>query len=301
MSEIDRPIFLIGTGRSGTTLSLNLLSLHPDLAWYSNLTHRFPARPQLAAYSRVRDIPFLKDIFARRNDYPHPVESYAILDYATLGVFTEPRLLSARDVSQEARHRYQALVRSHLRWQGKSRFLQKTTGFPRIAYLNEIFPDSKFIHVIRDGREVAASMLRVDWWDGTLDSWGWGDMDPSYLLEYEESGRAPIVLAAIVWKTLMGHLTRATRSLPTDRTMDLPYDRLLSDPRGTMERVREFAGLRPSRVFAARVEEVPIRETRDKWRTLDSRSQGLLEDSLREDLVHYGFIDQEIPGRPQKS
>ena len=39
---IDRPIFVIGSQRGGTTAILRRLSLHPDLAWLSNVTKRFP-------------------------------------------------------------------------------------------------------------------------------------------------------------------------------------------------------------------------------------------------------------------
>ena len=40
--QIDRPVFVIGTGRSGTTLFHEPMAYHPQLAWFSNWSRRYP-------------------------------------------------------------------------------------------------------------------------------------------------------------------------------------------------------------------------------------------------------------------
>jgi len=40
--------------------------------------------------------------------------------------------------------------------QKKPVFIHKYTGWSRIAFFKEIFPEARFVHVIRDGRAVAA-------------------------------------------------------------------------------------------------------------------------------------------------
>ena len=54
--RLRSPIFIIGCGRSGTTIVYDLLCEHPDLAWFSNYAQRWPAVPQLAALSRARRV-----------------------------------------------------------------------------------------------------------------------------------------------------------------------------------------------------------------------------------------------------
>ena len=50
------PVFIVGCGRSGTTIVYELLCEHPDFAWFSSYAERWPAFPQLEALTRLRDI-----------------------------------------------------------------------------------------------------------------------------------------------------------------------------------------------------------------------------------------------------
>ena len=47
------------------------------------------------------------------------------------------------------------------------------------------------------------SLLNVDWWDGSMESWWWDDMSPDYSDEYERNGTSKESLAAISWKTML--------------------------------------------------------------------------------------------------
>ena len=212
---IDSPILLLGTGRSGTTLALNLLACHPDLAWSSQYTNHFPRVPQLSVLSRVLDVDMVRHRLPRQwRLTPTPSEPYMLLNHLTDRVFTEPRSLSQADVTANARKLYRHNVRQHLHWQGKARYLQKHTGFPRTSYLRQIFADARFVHVHRDGRSVANSLLHVAFFDGTMASWMWGPMRPEFEQEYLASGKSRVVLAAIWWKTLVDAIEEAMSELP---------------------------------------------------------------------------------------
>jgi hypothetical protein len=54
---IDRPIFVIGMDRSGTSVISEIMSLHGDLGWISNYNHRFRQLPQLSLLNRITQIP----------------------------------------------------------------------------------------------------------------------------------------------------------------------------------------------------------------------------------------------------
>lgn len=55
--HIDQPIFIIGCPRSGTTVALEIMALHPQLAWVSNYINRFPNRLQLSSLNRIYELP----------------------------------------------------------------------------------------------------------------------------------------------------------------------------------------------------------------------------------------------------
>ena len=116
---INRPVFILGTGRSGTTLFLNVWAFHPDFAWFSNFSERFPGYPSVAFLSRIHDIPMADRLFPRSSRYfPRPVESYSMLNYCTDSVFTAPKMLNSSDVTESTCQRYRAIVEDYMRIQG---------------------------------------------------------------------------------------------------------------------------------------------------------------------------------------
>ena len=71
----------------------------------------------------------------------------------------------------------------------RNRLLIKITGWPRIGYLNEIFSDAKFIHILRDGRAVANSLINVEFWRGWQcpQNWRFGRLTEKQQKEWEDS------------------------------------------------------------------------------------------------------------------
>jgi hypothetical protein len=222
---------------------------------------------------------------------PQPTENYRLVRWATDGVFTIPRALTPQDVTDKAAQRMRYLVHQHLKGQGKSRFVMKFTGFPRVAYLNEIFPDALFIHVVRDGRAVASSLVRAPFWRGEA-SWGWGEMGEEFRKEYLDAGKNELILAAISWKMLMRHLVAACEHIPSGRFLQMRYDKLITNPLGRMREIAEFCQLPNSELFERRVTACPLISNDKKWRKLlTPEEQRQLEHSLRPALETYGFED----------
>lgn len=287
---IDRPIFFLGVPRSGTTLTLAMMACHPELAWASQFTNRFPTRPELALYSRILDFGLVRRALPREWPIvPRPSEPYTLLNHLTDHAFTQPRLLGVEDVTPEVAARFRHSVGLHLHWQGKSRYLQKHTGFPRTEYLRAIFPDGRFVHILRDGRAVATSLTQVGFFDGTEDSWWWGSMRAEYEEEYRRSGKSAVVLAAITWKTLVDLIEPAMAELPQGQGLTMRYDDLLARPEETIEQVGRFCGVELVPSFWERMAQIQVRGSDDKWKQLPNEDRRLLEASLESHLQRLGF------------
>ena len=207
----------------------------------------------------------------------------------TGGLFVEKGLLDPElDTAVLARYRRHAAA--VLRWQGKSRFLHKHTGFARVGFLRGVDPTGQFIHVLRDGRAVVNSLLNVEWWDGSLDSWWWGPMPEGYVEQFERADRDPMVLAALVWLRLTELIEQELQVLPPAQLMTLRYDQFVKAPVESLGKICAFTGLEEAPVFLSRVRRFKVRDADQGWQRKLSTSQiDALNRLLGERLEAYGF------------
>jgi hypothetical protein len=122
MPESNKPIFIIGAPRSGTTFLTKLLSQHSGLKSFYE--------PRL--------------IWRYGND-------------------SKSDILAASDVSPKIRKHITEYFTNHTLKCGKTRFLEKTpSNSLRLSFINDLFPNCKFIHIIRNGYDVSLS-IRENW------------------------------------------------------------------------------------------------------------------------------------------
>lgn len=152
MSSSTGPIFVLGCGRSGTTLLRLMLNSHPHIAipgetWYFPEVHA-----DRAIISSWPDAEW-RDRLTRR----------------LVGLTVFPELgVSASDLREElesiSRDEWPSVVSSvnlaFARSEGKPRWGDKTPGYVRcLPLIKSLFPDATILHVIRDGRDVVLSFL----------------------------------------------------------------------------------------------------------------------------------------------
>jgi hypothetical protein len=229
---IEKPIFIVGNIRSGTTILYDLAAVHPDVCWFSNYSNRFPKNAYIPLTHRLLDMPLvgrgIKHRIARNNrpkiGVPWPDEGDDI--YHGHAGFGAVRDGVETTLSADMERKLKDKIIQHLRFSGKDRFLSKeTANNRRIELLNKMFPDAFFVHLIRDGRAVAASTLKVSWWNDTHIWWlGYT------AAEWERRGKAPIELAGLYWRRTVEEIRRqkapATWSYGTRnwwRTHGRPY------------------------------------------------------------------------------
>jgi len=190
--KIEKPIFIVGAGRSGTTIFYNLLSTHPEVCWFSNYTDRFLYCKTLPLLHRVLDLPYFGKV-AKKNIMRksglkfniRPTEASRI--YHEYCRFKHNVKTTEKDFHPEIEDKFKETIRRHLILTGKKRFLSKqTANNQRIRLINEMFKDAYFIHMIRDGRAVSNSLLNVKWWND-FDIWWLGKKAPEWVIEGREA------------------------------------------------------------------------------------------------------------------
>lgn len=173
--------------------------------------------------------------------YARPSEAYPFWDAAFPGFSRATRDLVADDMTPVAAKRLRAQVDGVVA-RHRPVPLFKLTGWPRMAFLLAAFPGARFVHLVRDGRAVAASLLQVQWWDGWSgpDRSRHGRLTPEQTELYERSGRSFVALAAFEWQTLMDAMTAARRAVGDGRFLEVRYEDLANDTDAELGRIVRF-------------------------------------------------------------
>lgn len=285
--RISKPIFIVGSGRSGTTILYNLLALHPEVCWFSNLTDRYPQFPILAHFHKLLDAPLIgnsmkQELVRRTRPSIRPSEAGNI--YHSYCGFENSRKTTEDELTAEMEGRFKWLVQEHLKATGKPRFLNKqTANTQRIGLLNRMVPDALYVHIIRDGRAVANSLFRVEWWDPMDIWWLQGKAD-----QWEQMNRSPIELCALHWQRDVQEIL-LHKPLFEDRYLEVRYEELVEDTRGTAGKVVRFCELHESPGFTELLPE-KLQNMNYKWEVqLDEQQKLVLKEAIGEFLTQLGY------------
>jgi Sulfotransferase family len=199
--------FIVGVGRSGTTMLRLMLDAHPDLA--------IPPETHFA--------PDLIDAIEGGASPEQAVEVMtAVRQWGDL--HTEPAAVVARWKALPAfapGPALRAFYEMYAERQGKPRYGEKTPAYVRnMIKIEGAMPEVRFIHVIRDGRDVALSR-----WKRTL-----GDKDP-----------APAGQVAETWQRRIRRAQRHGRKV--SHYLELRYEDLVTDTEPNLRRIAEFLDL----------------------------------------------------------
>ncbi len=145
--RIDRPIFIVGCGRSGTTLLFDIISQHPDVSRSTG----YPDGEDHDGWIRYGNCP-MSGIGNRASD---------VYGSGINGRHYCPHLDSS-DLTNETVDLMRNYVFDAISKGGGKRFLNKQPHLSnKIDYLLGIFPDAKIIHIVRECRLVVASWIMV--------------------------------------------------------------------------------------------------------------------------------------------
>lgn len=299
-------ILVVGTGRCGSTLVTETLARHPEVGFISNIDdklalldlpgrgnprlfrHSAPRAPGMVAFrSRARLIEAARLRVA-------PSEAWNLLDRQVMPHFSNPcRDLVGADLTPAVERRLQRFVERRLAAQRTPHLMLSLTGWPRTRFLTAAFPDARVVHVVRDGRAVAASWLRMGWWDGYRgpDNWFLGPLPGPYQQEWLDSGRSFTLLAGLGWKMLLDAFAAARAEAPAGQWHDLRYEELVADPRSQVKEMLESLALNWTPEFERGFGRCTFENGRlDAYRReLDPGGLSLLDARLADHLDRWGY------------
>lgn len=180
----QKPIFIIGSPRSGTTLLRLILDSHPNISCGPE-TH------------------FLVDLSKIVNARWEQVEAFGF-DKA----YWHQKIASFFDSFQT----------EYAQKRGKQRWAEKTPKYTTmLGFINELFPDSQMIHIIRDGRDVVTSHR---------DRWGY-----------------KVAMRSINdWKRYVTLATEFGKKMPSDRYIEVRYEDLVTQPEDILHGLFDYLG-----------------------------------------------------------
>lgn len=155
------PVFIVGHGRSGTTLLRMMLSAHPKLFISSEGAYICPLRAQISTYGDLRDRRNLEKLHKDLSpwldavNFLNPPAAQNLIEWVDRFGCDERSLITFYG-TWEAR----TLGRHDLAWWGDN----EPSHVFNIPYLERLFPNSRFILMIRDPRDVYASFKTA--WPG---------------------------------------------------------------------------------------------------------------------------------------
>ena len=241
------PVFLIGCGRSGTTILGHVLSLHPHIRYFFEPYHLWAA------------IDPLTDML----NFYHRSEAHYFMNES--------------HCTTEAQLRFQRGFLDRL----DKIVLEKTpVNAVRIGYLKALAPRAKFIHIVRDGVDVACSIERLaltnsykivskpqlnQWWGVKNSKWkvlsqdgasaGYYFDEVAHLEEHRSKG-------AYEWLVSLGEVDRWREELAREkRFCEITYEQLTKNPEATLKKIGGFLNLNFSNTWLETTSEIqPVKQ-----------------------------------------
>lgn len=202
-ADVPAP-FVVGVNRSGTTLMRMMLDAHPDLTMPPE-THFVPELIDVAEAGDATPEALLATITKQRE-----WGDFGLTEEQLLAAFRAIDPLNAGDALRSFYGLYAERA-------GKPRCGEKTPIYVKsIRKIHGALPEAKFVHVIRDGRDVALS------------------------IRDRAVKEHPIPKIAERWVRRIGQARRQSKKLPDGAYMEIRYEQLILDTEPVLRDVCEF-------------------------------------------------------------
>ncbi len=214
----DSPVFIVGSGRCGTSMLLRIINKYTSIAIPAE-SHFIPRfKKVISEYEPLEDDDNIFKLLLDIKNYPY-VRDW---DFS----FNE------NDIFKRINHRtysgvIEAIYTAYALQRNKVRWGDKTPPYLScMSELYQLFPDAKFIHIIRDGRDCSLSVIQCVW------------------------GPMNLYKAAFWWKNGMIRgrkqleILKSVHSDIDNFYLEVRYEDILLDPNHWLKVIFEFIGER---------------------------------------------------------
>ncbi len=289
-------VFIIGSGRCGSSLVHELISQHRGVGFISNFDDNFPIFNSKGILNSTLFRSPLGNFTKKGRLRFAPSEAYRLISKKVSPIYANScRNLRASDVTPELRQSFLKFFFDRYRAQRKHVLVHKYTGWSRAEFFKEIFPEAKFVHIVRDGRAVANSFLQMEWWTGYLgpENWYLGSLNEQQKSQWESSNNSFLVLAGLAWEILVTSIEQDAKRIGQDSMCTIRYEDFLQDPVGQIHNLCDFSELDLHPDLANRIRRRRINTNRKQAFMTDLSSAQVLEltSCIAGSLAKYGYSD----------
>lgn len=203
------PFFLVGVQRSGTTLLRLMLNSHSQIAIPEEasflkplLNHKW-SNKKITGEDKERVIGYLREN-----------EQFKLWNFDTEPFFQKLERKRQFTLKELVELMYVSYANS----ENKSRWGDKSLFFGSMELLYEMFPGAKFIHIVRDGRDVFYS---------------WRKMDPN---------KSHPSVMALDWKIKHRLIKKSLKIVPEKNLYQVRYKDLIKNPQKELRGICNFLG-----------------------------------------------------------
>jgi hypothetical protein len=220
------PVYVIGYPRSGTSLVCRLLRRYLKVSFGTESQFIVRYHRRLRFYGDLNDDANLRGLIKDLS-----AERFFARSQRNWGFVFDP----ARALSEVDERSYSGVLRAVFQQlaehNGMVRWGDKTPEYnDHLSLLRSLFPDAQFMHIVRDGRDVALSIRKIHF-------------GPKSAFE-----------TASQWTGAIRKIRAFADEMPPDRFFEVRYEDLIRQPAGTLEAVPDFLGIddRSGRSFSTK-------------------------------------------------
>lgn len=271
----DRPIFVVGCPRSGTTMLSLMIHAHPRLAMPPEsrfLIKTWRKRERFGDLSTEQQRVALAKSCVRAGS-----------KLRDLGLYPRETMQAILAAPPTIGSAFGTIFKMFADKHGAARWGDKRPAYyQEVDVLLRLFPDAQIVHIVRDGRANVASLKRMPWWP------------------YDSIG------SMATWSQAEYCSRRNTKRLPPDVFHVIRYESLVADPEPVLRELCAFleedfvpAMLEPSqvrdvvpekKVWHENLKQSVNTDRVESWRQgLEPWELGLMETVLRRKLQRWGY------------